>query len=480
MTAPPPPAPLSGRTALVLGLGRFSGGVETVRFLAAQGATVIVSDTAAPETLEASTAAVAGTGATTRLRPPDAGAPRPSARGRPRRREPRDPVRPPRAPSRPLRRGARGHDGDPPLPRARAGARPRRHGHEGQEHHRRPCSRPCSRASGRAHAPRRQRRAARCSTSSTRIGPDDAVVLELSSFQLHGPARRSGFRPAGRRGDQPLPRPPRPPRHHGALRGAPSARSSTSQTADDVAVLPCARRDPRAGSASAPPAARAACVFDTAPSSATASYVTAEGNLADARGAGGTDLAAFRLWGAHNRGNAAAAAAAARAFGCDVGRGARGRGAPEPLHHRLEPVDEIGRRPLRGRLHRHDAAERDRRARGRPAAAASSSSGGKDKGSDASLAREGASPRRAPRRRRHRHDGPRARRRRCGARGGPPAEVAERRPRPRRRPCARRRPWPGPGTRSSSRPGYSSLDQYPVVRGARRPLPGRRASPRAL
>src|SRR5690606_6993549 len=63
MTAQPPPAPLSGRTALVLGLGRFSGGVETVRFLAAGGAKVVVSDSAAPETLEASTAAVADTGA---------------------------------------------------------------------------------------------------------------------------------------------------------------------------------------------------------------------------------------------------------------------------------------------------------------------------------------------------------------------------------------------------------------------------------
>lgn len=46
---------LAGRRALVLGLGRFTGGVETVRFLAAQGADVVVSDAASRADLEAST-----------------------------------------------------------------------------------------------------------------------------------------------------------------------------------------------------------------------------------------------------------------------------------------------------------------------------------------------------------------------------------------------------------------------------------------
>src|SRR5262245_40710280 len=54
---------LSDRRALVLGLGRFSGGVETVRFLAAAGARVTVSDSAREEDLADSVRAVADTGA---------------------------------------------------------------------------------------------------------------------------------------------------------------------------------------------------------------------------------------------------------------------------------------------------------------------------------------------------------------------------------------------------------------------------------
>jgi UDP-N-acetylmuramoylalanine--D-glutamate ligase len=47
-------ASLAGRRALVLGLGRFSGGVESARFLVRAGADVLVSDQAPRETLEAS------------------------------------------------------------------------------------------------------------------------------------------------------------------------------------------------------------------------------------------------------------------------------------------------------------------------------------------------------------------------------------------------------------------------------------------
>src|SRR5262245_32300198 len=64
-----PDAPLRGKTALVLGLGRFSGGVETTKFLAAEGARVIVSDTADPAALKESVAAVAATGAQVRFGP---------------------------------------------------------------------------------------------------------------------------------------------------------------------------------------------------------------------------------------------------------------------------------------------------------------------------------------------------------------------------------------------------------------------------
>ena len=54
---------VDGVRALVLGLGRFTGGVETVRFLSARGADVLVSDTAPRESLGASAAAVEAMGA---------------------------------------------------------------------------------------------------------------------------------------------------------------------------------------------------------------------------------------------------------------------------------------------------------------------------------------------------------------------------------------------------------------------------------
>ena len=64
-----PVRPLADRRALVLGLGRFSGGVETVKFLARAGARVVVSDTSTAEALADSVRAVEGTGATLRFGP---------------------------------------------------------------------------------------------------------------------------------------------------------------------------------------------------------------------------------------------------------------------------------------------------------------------------------------------------------------------------------------------------------------------------
>ncbi len=52
-----------GRRALVLGLGRFDGGLGTVRFLRAEGADVLVSDTATREALAASADAAEALGA---------------------------------------------------------------------------------------------------------------------------------------------------------------------------------------------------------------------------------------------------------------------------------------------------------------------------------------------------------------------------------------------------------------------------------
>ena len=44
-------ASFAGRSVLVLGLGRFAGGLETVRFLRHEGADVLVSDQARREAL---------------------------------------------------------------------------------------------------------------------------------------------------------------------------------------------------------------------------------------------------------------------------------------------------------------------------------------------------------------------------------------------------------------------------------------------
>lgn len=51
---------LTGRRVLVMGLGRFGGGVGAARYAAQHGAEVLVTDMAAPETLEASVEALDG------------------------------------------------------------------------------------------------------------------------------------------------------------------------------------------------------------------------------------------------------------------------------------------------------------------------------------------------------------------------------------------------------------------------------------
>lgn len=54
------PAPLAGKRVLVMGLGRFGGGVGVSRWLAAQGALVTVTDAAKPEELAESVKALEG------------------------------------------------------------------------------------------------------------------------------------------------------------------------------------------------------------------------------------------------------------------------------------------------------------------------------------------------------------------------------------------------------------------------------------
>jgi UDP-N-acetylmuramoylalanine--D-glutamate ligase len=67
------PASLAGRRVLVLGLGRFSGGVETVRFLRAQGAEVVCSDMAPRASLELQARRAEALGAALRFGPQDTG-----------------------------------------------------------------------------------------------------------------------------------------------------------------------------------------------------------------------------------------------------------------------------------------------------------------------------------------------------------------------------------------------------------------------
>ena len=58
---------LKGLRVLVVGLGRFGGGVGVTRWLAGEGAVVTVTDQATPESLEESVAAIAGLGVTLHL-----------------------------------------------------------------------------------------------------------------------------------------------------------------------------------------------------------------------------------------------------------------------------------------------------------------------------------------------------------------------------------------------------------------------------
>ena len=63
----------AGRRVLVLGLGRFTGGLETVRFLCAEGASVRVSDSAPRAALAEAAAACEALGADTHFGPQGAG-----------------------------------------------------------------------------------------------------------------------------------------------------------------------------------------------------------------------------------------------------------------------------------------------------------------------------------------------------------------------------------------------------------------------
>ena len=356
-------------------------------------------------------------------------------------------------------------------------ARARRHGDEGQVHDvdaaRERCSR---RRASRTHLGGNVGRSLLERARADRARPTPSCSsCRRSSCDC---AARGGL-PAARRGrDEPLPRPPRPPRHVRSLR---RGEARAPRVPDARTTSPCCpratRRSRRPGSAR-PGRARRVRFGDGARSTGEGVCVT-DGRRPRGRrgrGAGPTSAGFPPLGAAQPRQRGGGGRRGARCGG-DVGGGARrARVATRPLPHRLEPVHEADGDPLRRRQHRDDAAERGRRARGGAAAVRRARRREGRRASDAApllvaIAREG------PRGRRHRDDGPRARRGGPAARGRPARSTAGRDldgggARARCRSRAR-------ATRSCSRPGYSSLDQYPsfAVRGdrfARRP---RRARP---
>lgn len=339
-TLTPPPgaierADLAGRPALVLGLGRFSGGVETVRWLTALGGRVTVSDAAPRETLLESLRQIEGSGAEAvfgpqtpalldRLPPGGFVVASPAVpfdhpllveaarRGVPVTSEIALVLA--RVPCRVLAvTGTKGKSTTSTLLAAMvaaSGVRTHLGGNVGRS----------------------------LLNELARMRPQDAVVLELSSFQLH---QLSGlrFRPDVAVVTNLF------PDHldrHGTFDAYGLAKRTIleAQHEGDVAVLPAADAAlDRLGFRTTGRARR--LLFGAGPLSGPGVAVTADGRLSDGAG-GGADLEGFRLWGAHNRGNAAAAAAAARAAGATWAEVRAGALSVRALPHRLEPVHEAG------------------------------------------------------------------------------------------------------------------------------------------
>jgi UDP-N-acetylmuramoylalanine--D-glutamate ligase len=326
--------PLAGRDALVLGLGRFAGGVETVRFLARSGARVRVSDSGDPATLRDSVEAIAGTGARVVFGP----------------QTPalldgleRDPlvVASPAVPfdhavlAEASRRGVETTT-EIALFVARCPAPVLAvTGTKGKSTTSTLLAKMVAASGVRTHLAGNVGR----SLLNERVEASDAVVLELSSFQLHW-LRRDRFAPRVAvvtslfrdHVDR-----------HGTFEAYAEAKRALLdfQGPGDVAVLPAGDETLRAaGFETAGKASRRR--FSDAPFSGPGVRVTEDGRLADAEGDGGTSLDGFRLWGRHNRRNAAAAAAAARAVGATWAEVRAGCLATGPLPHRLEPFLEAG------------------------------------------------------------------------------------------------------------------------------------------
>jgi UDP-N-acetylmuramoylalanine--D-glutamate ligase len=320
--------PLAGARALVLGLGRFSGGVETARFLVAEGADVLVSDRDARANLEESARAAEAAGARLAFGPQTdallagvdlvvAGPAIPfehpvlaaaEARGVPVTTEINLFFERVRAPVLAVT-GTKGKSTTSALLAGMLAGTGRR-----------------------VHFGGNVGRSLLAGVGA--IAPDDLVVLELSSFQLWW-ARRAGRSPHVAVLTNLF------PDHldrHGTMAEYAAAKRALFdfQGPDDVAVLP--KDDASAKAHGFHGAGRARRAWFGA-----GGEHRLEGTRLVGPGAPGeADLATMRLWGAHNHRNALAAATAAlQVPGVTwehVLRGARGQA---PLPHRLEPVAEV-------------------------------------------------------------------------------------------------------------------------------------------
>jgi UDP-N-acetylmuramoylalanine--D-glutamate ligase len=320
----------------VLGLGRFSGGVETVRFLAGEGARVTVSDSADPSSLAESVEAVRGTGAEVVFGPQTpALLDRVAGGGLV--------VASPAIPFDHAVLVEAERRGIPTTTEiclfvARASATVFGvTGTKGKSTTATLLANMLAAAGWKAHLGGNVGRS--LLAALPRIEPSHAVVLELSSFQLWW-LRRTAFAPRVAVVTNLF------PDHldrHGTFAAYAAAKRAIleSQGPDDVAVLPA--QEPsiaKEGFLGAGRAARRG--FGEGAIPVPGVVVTPDGGLADAEGRGGTDLAGFRLWGRHNRVNAAAAAAAARAAGATWAEVRAGAAATGALPHRLQPVAERG------------------------------------------------------------------------------------------------------------------------------------------
>lgn len=321
-------ASLAGRKALVLGLGRFSGGVETARFLLRAGADVLVSDQAERETLIDSAREVEAMGARLVFGPqtPALLAGRDLL------------VASPAIPfGHPVLEAAHVAGVEVTteirlfLERVRAtvlGVT----GTKGKSTTSALLASMLAAAGRRVHLGGNVGRA--LVSHLEEIGADDFVVLELSSFQLWW-LRGTGLAPRVAVLTNLF------PDHldrHGTLAEYAAAKRVMfeQQRPSDTAVLPADDETVAAHDFLGAGSARRVLFGRGAP------YRLERGALLGPGTGVPRDLAAMRLWGEHNRRNALAAAAAAlQVPGVTWEHVVAGALACEPLPHRLAPVAEV-------------------------------------------------------------------------------------------------------------------------------------------